>query len=137
MKKLHLSDKDKIIAGVCGGLAESIGIKANILRLIFVISLFFGFSGGWLYLILFIVLPGKIDEPEIIDVETEEDKHKIKRCWKKRMIAGVCCGIANYLGWDVSLVRIAFVVMSFVAGVGIALYMALYMIFWFLFPNEE
>ena len=133
MKKLHLSDKDKIIAGVCGGLAESIGIKANILRLIFFISLFFGFSGGWLYLLLFIVLPGKIDEPEIIDIETEEDKHKIKRCWKKRMIAGVCCGIANYLGWDVSLVRIAFVVMSFVAGVGIALYL----IFWFLFPNEE
>ena len=131
MKKLHLSDKDKIIAGVCGGLAESIGIKANIIRLIFVISLFFGFSGGWLYLILFIVLPGKIDEPEIIDIETEEDK--IKRCWKKRMIAGVCCGIANYLGWDVSLVRIAFVVMSFVAGVGIVLYL----LFWFLFPNEE
>ena len=133
MKKLHLSDNDKIIAGVCGGLAESIGIKANILRLIFVISLFFGFSGGWLYLLLFIVLPGKIDEPEIIDIETEEDKHKIKRCWKNRMIAGVCCGIANYLGWDVSLVRIAFVVMSFVAGVGIVLYL----LFWFLFPNEE
>ena len=134
MKKLHLSDTDKIIAGVCGGLAESIGIKANILRLIFVISLFFGFSGGWLYLILFIVLPGKIDEPEIIDVETEEkDEHKILRCWKNRMIAGVCCGIANYLGWDVSLVRIAFVVMSFVAGVGIVLYL----LFWFLFPNEE
>ncbi len=134
MKKLHLSDKDKIIAGVCGGLAESIGVKANILRLIFVISLFFGFSGGWLYLLLFIVLPGKIDEPEIIDIETEEeDKHKIKRCWKNRMIAGVCCGIANYLGWDVSLVRIAFVVMSFVAGVGIVLYL----LFWFLFPNEE
>ncbi len=134
MKKLHLSDTDKIIAGVCGGLAESIGIKANILRLIFVISLFFGFSGGWLYLLLFIVLPGKIDEPEIIDIETEEeDKHKILRCWKKRMIAGVCCGISNYLGWDVSLVRIAFIVMSLVAGVGIVLYL----LFWFLFPNEE
>ena len=133
MKKLHLSDKDKIIAGVCGGLAESIGVKANILRLIFVISLFFGFSGGWLYLILFIVLPGKIDEIENVDIKSDEDEHKIKRRWKNRMIAGVCCGIANYLDWDVSLVRIAFVVMSFVAGVGIVLYL----LFWFLFPNEE
>ncbi|MBU6165396.1 MAG: PspC domain-containing protein [Alphaproteobacteria bacterium] len=32
-------------------------------------------------------------------------------------IMGVCAGIANYMGWDVSLVRIAFVAAA-VFGVG-------------------
>jgi len=49
------------------------------------------------------------------------------------MIAGVCSGIAQYLKWDVSLIRIAFVIMSFIGGAGVILYA----IFWFMFPNEE
>ncbi len=32
-------------------------------------------------------------------------------------IMGVCAGIANYMGWDVSLVRVAFVAAA-VFGVG-------------------
>ncbi|OSZ72310.1 PspC domain-containing protein [Sphingomonas sp. IBVSS1] len=32
-------------------------------------------------------------------------------------VMGVCAGIANYMGWDVSLVRIAFVAAA-VFGVG-------------------
>lgn len=32
-------------------------------------------------------------------------------------IMGVCAGIANYMGWDVSLVRIAFVAAA-IFGVG-------------------
>lgn len=134
MKKLHISEENKIIFGVCGGLAESLGIKANIIRGIFIVSLLLGLSGVWIYLILLVILPKGGREEKIIDVEVEPQKeHKIYRCWKNRMIAGVCCGIAKYLNWDISLLRLAFVVMSFVGGVGIILYL----IFWFLFPNEE
>lgn len=42
------------------------------------------------------------------------------------MISGVCGGIAQYLGWDSTLVRILFVVLTFLVwGVPIILYFIL------------
>ena len=136
MKKLHISHQNKMLTGVCGGLSESFGINAMIIRGIFLITLFFGGTGIIAYLILFAVLPKSRQEPDIIDIEPEpeeEMKNKIYRKWDDRMIAGVCSGIAQYLNWDVSFIRIAFVIMSFTGGVGVVLYA----IFWFMFPNEE
>ena len=34
----------------------------------------------------------------------------------KRLIAGVCAGIAEYLGWDVALVRILYFVVSILSA---------------------
>ncbi len=136
MKRLHISDDDKVIAGVCGGLSESIGLDANIIRLIFVISIFFGLAGLWIYLALMFILPkNNLQKEIIVDAEEKMEKKpfKISRPWKDRMIAGVCSAIARYLKIDVSIVRITFVVMSFVSGVGLILYL----IFWIIFPNEE
>ncbi len=125
-----------MLTGVCGGLSESFGIDAMIIRLIFLITLFFGGTGIIAYLILFAILPKSQQEPDIIDIEPEPEEamqNKIYRKWDNRMIAGVCSGIAQYLNWDVSWVRITFVIMSFIGGVGAILYA----IFWFMFPNEE
>lgn len=46
------------------------------------------------------------------------------------MIAGVCGGIADWLGWDPTLVRILYVVVSFVsvAFPGILAYLVLWII---------
>jgi phage shock protein C len=49
-----------------------------------------------------------------------------------RMIAGVCAGIAQHLGWDVTLVRIVLVVMVFF-GCGTGL--LAYLIGWIVMPN--
>jgi phage shock protein C len=135
MKNLHISDKEKILTGVCAGIGESFGINANIVRGAFLISLLFGFSGFFVYLILSIILPKSEIKAEVIDEEDQEEKEKTKivRSWDKRMLAGVCGGFANYLGWDVSLIRIAFVAMTMAGGIGIFLYL----FFWFIFPNEE
>ena len=136
MKKLHISYQNKMLTGVCGGLSESFEINAMIIRLVFLVSLFFGGTGLIAYLILFAILPKSQQEPDIIDIEPEpeeEMQNKIYRKWDDRMIAGVCSGIAQYLNWDVSLIRIVFVIMSFTGGVGVVLYA----IFWFMFPNEE
>ncbi|MDY6915738.1 MAG: PspC domain-containing protein [Candidatus Cloacimonadota bacterium] len=134
MKKLHISKKNKVIAGVCGGLAESLGINANIVRAIFGLSLFFGGSGLFVYILLLIILPKdeNYEEKEIIDVESETKSGKIYRSWDNKMIAGVCAGIADYLKWDVSLVRIIFVILALSGGIGAILYI----IFWFLFPMK-
>ncbi len=49
---------------------------------------------------------------------------------KNRMIAGVCGGLADWLGWDVTLVRVLYVVISIasVAFPGILVYLLLWLI---------
>lgn len=49
-----------------------------------------------------------------------------------RMLAGVASGMARYFGIDVLLVRIALVVLVFFGGIGLALYLAS----WLLIPEE-
>ena len=57
----------------------------------------------------------------------------LTRSRRQRMIAGVMGGIAEWLGWDVNLVRIVFVVVSIlsVAFPGIVAYLLL----WLLMPD--
>ena len=45
-----------------------------------------------------------------------------------KMIGGVCAGIADYLGLDPTIVRIVWVLMLFLAGFGILLYLILWII---------
>ena len=44
----------------------------------------------------------------------------------ERVIAGVCAGIAQALGVDVTLVRLVFALLALAGGAGIALYLALW-----------
>jgi phage shock protein C len=55
------------------------------------------------------------------------------RSRRGRMLAGVASGVAQYLGIDVTLVRIAFVLITLVGGLGIPLYLAS----WLLIPDED
>ena len=52
------------------------------------------------------------------------------RSRKNRMIAGVCGGLAEWLGWDVTLTRVLFVVVSIVSAAfpGILVYLALWIV---------
>jgi phage shock protein PspC (stress-responsive transcriptional regulator) len=49
-----------------------------------------------------------------------------------RMLAGVAAGLARYLGVDVTIVRVVLVVLAFVGGAGVPLYLA----GWLLMPDE-
>ena len=60
------------------------------------------------------------------------DGHKLTRSETDKRIAGVCGGLADYFGVDSVLVRIAFVVLSFM-GPGILLYIVL----WIVMPKGE
>ncbi len=58
MKNLYRSQRDKKLFGLCGGLAETLNVDANLLRLILVITAFF--SGGaviLLYIVACLVIP--------------------------------------------------------------------------------
>ena len=56
-KKLNRSVKDKVISGVAGGLAEYFEIDPVIVRVLFVISLFFHGAGFIAYIVLWIAVP--------------------------------------------------------------------------------
>jgi phage shock protein C len=59
-KTLRRSRKNRIFAGVCGGLADFFGISAFWFRLAFLIALIPGGVPGFLlYLILWIVVPNE------------------------------------------------------------------------------
>ncbi|HSB66207.1 MAG TPA: PspC domain-containing protein [Anaerolineales bacterium] len=57
-KKLYRSRNNRMIAGVCSGLANFFGIDPTVVRLIFVAGALLGFGSFILiYLVLFIVVP--------------------------------------------------------------------------------
>ena len=58
VKKLRRSRSDKMIAGVCGGVAKLIGVDAAILRIILVAATLLGFgTGAILYIAAWILMP--------------------------------------------------------------------------------
>jgi phage shock protein C len=57
INRLRLSNSDKWLAGVCGGVAAVTGVESWIWRLIFVLGLFAGGFTAVLYLILWIFVP--------------------------------------------------------------------------------
>ena len=54
--RLARSASDKMIGGVCGGLARYFGIDTTIVRLVFVLAVLSGLS-PLIYLVLWIVMP--------------------------------------------------------------------------------
>ena len=62
-----------------------------------------------------------------------QEARTLYRPHQDRMLAGVASGIARYLGVDVTLVRVALVVLCFVGGIGLPLYLAS----WLLIPEES
>ena len=56
-KKLYRSTTDKKIAGVCGGLAQYLNIDSTIVRLIWLLLIFFAGCGLLAYLIAALVIP--------------------------------------------------------------------------------
>jgi phage shock protein PspC (stress-responsive transcriptional regulator) len=56
----------------------------------------------------------------------------LRRPVSDRMIAGVAAGIADYLGADVTIIRIVLAVLTFVGGAGVPIYLAC----WLLIPEE-
>ncbi|MDP4181553.1 MAG: PspC domain-containing protein [Bacillota bacterium] len=58
-KKLYLSDTDKKLTGVCGGIAEYLEIDSTVIRIIWaLLTLFAGFSILF-YFVAWLVMPRK------------------------------------------------------------------------------
>ncbi len=51
-------------------------------------------------------------------------RQPLRRAVHGRMLSGVCAGVADYLSVDVTIVRVAFAVFTFLGGAGIPVYLA-------------
>ena len=60
-KKLYRIEQGKILAGVCGGVAEFFNIDPNLVRILWILLLFAGGMGFWVYLVCIFLLPRKSD----------------------------------------------------------------------------
>lgn len=110
-KRLFRDENNKVIGGVCSGLANYFGIDVVVVRIIFVVlAVSFGF-GLIPYLILWIAVPSTAS------TEIGAVRKKLYRDSDNKFIAGVCSGIGNYFGVNAWIPRIFFLLpfLSFVS----------------------
>ena len=86
LKKLYRSEKDKIVAGVCGGIAEYLNIDPVFVRILFLVALISEGFGVMLYIILWFIIPVESsiekDSDEVIEENTKEIKENIVKVTK-------------------------------------------------------
>lgn len=56
-KKLERNPMNKVVGGVCSGLADYFNLDVALLRIAFVIAMLFASFGFWLYIVLWVVVP--------------------------------------------------------------------------------
>ena len=56
-RKLYRSRTDYMIGGVCGGLAEYLGIDSTVVRLIMALATFVGGMSLLVYLLMWLIIP--------------------------------------------------------------------------------
>lgn len=59
----------------------------------------------------------------------------LRRSRRDRMIAGVCGGLAEWLGWDPTLVRVLYVVVSILSAAFPGL--LVYLLLWLVMPEAS
>jgi phage shock protein C len=57
VKRFERSERNKVIAGVCGGIGEYLDIDPTIVRLVFIVFAVAGGPGILAYIILWLVMP--------------------------------------------------------------------------------
>ena len=79
MRKLQRDTQNRVLGGVCSGLANYFGIDAALVRVLFVFALLAFSAGFWLYIILWIVMPAApIGETQQF-VEVQDTANKTRK----------------------------------------------------------
>jgi phage shock protein PspC (stress-responsive transcriptional regulator) len=99
--RLYRDSSDKMIGGVCAGIANYLNVDPAIVRLLFAIITFGGFGMGFfIYILLWIILPSR-----------ELESYIGKRLYRNpddRIIGGVAGGLAAYFrrdnAWTIRLI---------------------------------
>lgn len=112
-KRLYRDENDKVLGGVCSGLANYFNVDVVVTRIIFVILLFSGI-GFLTYIIMWVAVPSSATK------EIGSSRKKLFRDPDEKKIAGVCSGIGHYFGINPWIPRLLFLLpfISFVSRWG-------------------
>ncbi|HXB31097.1 MAG TPA: PspC domain-containing protein [Puia sp.] len=100
-RRLYRSENDKMLGGVCGGLAVYLRIDPSVVRIIYAVLILGSFGTALLlYFILWIALPPKSMVTKI--------KKRLFRDPDHRVIAGVASGLAAYFNVEIWIPRVIF-----------------------------
>ncbi len=103
-KKLFRDENNKVMGGVCAGIANYFGIDPMIVRILFVIFIGITF---WVYFILWIAVPGSSS------LVIGSQRKRLFRDLDNKILAGVCSGLAQYFAVQVWVPRILFLIPFF------------------------
>ena len=119
LSKLRRNNNDKIIAGVASGISDYFKIDPFITRLLFVLTIPVGGFGFFFYLICWIAMPKT-------SIVSSTKRKKFYRDHENKIIAGIAQGIANYFSIDAFIIRLFFIALIFVNGLGFGLYLLIW-----------
>ena len=94
---LYRNEDDKILGGVCSGLANYLNIDPVLARIVFVVFIAPLF---WVYILLWIIVPSKSVQSNITK--------RLYRSADNKVLAGVAGGLASYFKIDVWIPRLIF-----------------------------
>lgn len=72
-KRLYRSRTDKQISGICGGVADYLGVDPTIVRIVWLLLTLAGGPGLILYIVMAFVVP---EEPEFVQTSAEKIKNE-------------------------------------------------------------
>jgi phage shock protein PspC (stress-responsive transcriptional regulator) len=120
-KKLFRDEKRKILGGVCAGLGHYFSIDPVWPRVLFALLVLGSYGGLFLaYIILWIVIPNSNELPDDANIK------KMYRDPEKKVLGGVASGVAAFFGVDITVIRVLFIVFAFLGGLGLLLYIILW-----------
>ncbi len=107
-RRLYRDENNKVLGGVCSGLANYFGIDPLIIRIIAVITFSIFFIP---YIICWIAIPSTA--AQVIG----STRKRLFRDMDEKLIAGVCSGLGHYFGVNVWIPRVLFLIpfLSFVS----------------------
>lgn len=120
------------IAGVCAGIAEYLDTDVAVVRLAWIVLSIVpgGFVGGLVaYIAAWAIMPDAS-----VPVGVDAGARRLFRSSVDRKIAGVCGGLAEYLGADSTVVRLIWAILAIVPG-AVVLGIAAYLVAWFIIPS--
>lgn len=78
-KQLVRSETNKMVAGICGGLADYFDIDATLFRILFVVTTFLGGAGVLVYVLLWIIIPTSSSQSVDPKARVTEFKNEAER----------------------------------------------------------
>ena len=99
-RRLYRSENDKMLGGVCGGIAAYLRIDSSIVRILFALLTLGLGTGILVYIVLWLVLPPKSMVTHI--------RKRLFRDPEHRVIGGVASGLASYFNIEIWIPRVIF-----------------------------